>query len=66
MLRAYSVNGAARTINLEGWKEFQADSDGTLIVDIPDTFLVYFAIGEVSGYLRDEDTKLHIDGSILR
>lgn len=60
MLFAYSVDGAAGTINLEGWEEFQADSDGTLIVDISDTSLVYYAVGEVSGYLQDEDMKFHL------
>lgn len=65
-LLAYSVDSAAGTIKLEGWEEFQADSDGTLVVNIPDTFFVYFAIGENSGYLKDQNSNLRLDGSILR
>jgi hypothetical protein len=65
-LFAYSTDTVAGKLNFSAWQKFQADTDGTLVIDIPDSNFTYFAVGDVTGYLQEAGSNPRLDGSSLR
>lgn len=58
--------GIEDLISFVGSQDFYADDKGFLVVRIPNDFLLYFAIGEVSGNLEDSNGFMPLRGSIFK
>jgi len=66
-LYAYRPNRPTSKVKFVGWKRYQADQDGGLVIAIDDPSLFYYAMGEVSGYLEDKNLiGVGITGTIFK